>query len=391
MEMEEIIIMHLSERTKAVGESKIAKSLVVFERDSSIISLGAGEPDFPAPKNVIAAAKKWLDKGYTHYSSLQGRLDLREAIAKKVKKENKIEATPEEVIVTCGSKEAILLAMLSTADPGDEVIIPDPGYVAYRPIAKTINAIPVSLHLRENDEFNISAEMLKKVITEKTRLLVLNSPANPTGAVFKKKSLEEIADVVVEKNLTVLTDEAYEKLVYDDVRHISFASLNGMKQYTVTLQTFSKSYAMCGFRIGYAVASKDIIKEMTEFKICTTLSAPTISQLAAIEALKAEKYVQKMRREYDRRRKMVMKRLNGMPNISCIKPEGAFYVFPNITKIGMTSEQFTDFLLKEAKVLVIPGNEFGTYGGGYIRISYATAYEKIEEAMNRIEKIIGKA
>jgi aminotransferase len=379
--------MHFSERTKSIGESKIAKSLAILEHNSSIISLGAGEPDFPAPKSVITAAKKYLDKGYTHYSSLQGRLELREAIAKKVKKENKIDATPEEVIVSCGSKEAILLGMFSTLDPGDETIVPDPGYVAYAPMVKTLNAVPVSLHLKEEDEFDISVDALRKILTEKTRLLVLNSPSNPTGAVFKKKTLEEISDVVVENNLVVLT---YEKLVYDDAKHVSFASLNGMKQYTVTLQSFSKTYAMTGFRIGYAVAPKELIKEMTEFKICTTLCAPTISQLAAIEAFKCERDVQKMRKEYNRRRKMMIKRLNEMPNIHCIKPRGAFYAFPNIGEMEKGSEKFTDLLLKEAKVLVVPGTEFGKYGDSHVRMSYATAYEKIVEAMNRIEKLIGK-
>jgi aminotransferase len=339
---------------------------------------------------VIAAAKKWLSKGYTHYSPLQGRLDLRKAIAKKVKRENKIDATAEEVVVTCGSKEAILLSMLSTLDPGDEVIVPDPGYVAYKPIAKMINAVPLSLRFKEEDGFDIPLDEMKNLVTEKTRLLVLNSPCNPTGAVFKKKRLEEIADFVVEKNLTVLTDEAYEKLVYDDAKHVSFASLNGMKEYTITAQTFSKSYAMTGFRVGYAVAPEKIIREMAEFKLCTTLSAPTVSQLAAIEAFKAEGYVKKMRREYDRRRKMMVKRLNELPNVHCLKPKGAFYAFPNISELGMGCEKFSDFLLKKAKVLVVPGTEFGRYGEGYVRMSYATSYEKIKEAMDRIERAIGK-
>jgi len=382
--------MHLSERTKYIEESSAGKSLVILERDPSIISLGAGEPDFNAPKNVIAAAKKWLDRGYTHYSPFQGRLTLREAIVKKLKKENKIDATVDEVVVTCGSKEAIFLAMLSSIDLGDEAIIPDPGYSAYRPMVKTTGGIPVSVHLKEEDEFNISAEELKKVVTKKCRLLVLNSPSNPTGTVFKKKTLEEIADIVVERNLTVLTDEAYEKLVYDDAKHVSFASLNGMKEYTITLQSFSKSYAMTGFRVGYAVAPMEMIKKMSGLRFYITICSPTISQLAAIEAFKSEKYVQKMRREYDRRRRMMVKRLNEMPNISCINPKGAFYVFPNIRGFGMSSKAFSDFLLKEAKVMIIPGTEFGKYGEGYVRMSYATAYEKIEEALNRVEKTINK-
>lgn len=378
--------MRLSERTKSTKESKIEKSLAILEGKSSIISLCAGEPDFIAPRNVIAAAKKWLDMGYTHYSPFQGRVMLREAIAKKLKKENKIDAEAEEVIVTCGSKEAILLGMLSTLDPGDEVVIPDPGYVAYGPIARMISAVPLPLQMREEDGFDVSVEELKKLVSEKTKLIILNTPSNPTGVVFKRKILEEIADFVVEKNLNVLTDEAYEKLVYDDARHVSFASLKGMKEYTITTQTFSKSYAMTGFRVGYAVAPRDVIKEMSEFKICTTLCAPTISQLAAIEAFKAGKYVEMMRKEYDRRRRMVVKRLNELKNVHCIKPKGAFYAFPNISGLGMSSEKLTDFLLEKARVLVAPGTEFGNFGEGFVRLSYATAYEKIEEALTGLRK-----
>jgi aminotransferase len=381
--------MHnFADRINAVGESKIAESLKILEQDPSIISLGAGEPDFPTPNHIITAAYKMLKKGYTHYSPLQGKKELREAIAKKVKKDNKIDATSEEVIVTCGSKEAILLAMMTFVDPGDEVIVPDPSYVAYIPIVKLINGIPVSLPLREENNFEVDADVLEKLVTKKTKIVVINSPANPTGTVYSRKTLEEIADVAIDKNLMIVSDEAYEKLVYDDAKHISIGSLNGMKEHTITLQTFSKTYAMCGFRIGYAVAPKDVIKEMTEFKICTTLGAPTAFQMAAVAALTGpQACVEKMRKEYDRRRKFIVKRLNEI-GLSCIKPKGAFYAFPNISSKGMSSEQFSDFLLKKAKVLVVPGTEFGKYGEGYVRMSYATAYEKIEEALNRIEKVV---
>jgi aminotransferase len=381
--------MHIfAVRVKAAGESKIAESLKILEQDPSVISLGAGEPDFDAPKHVVEASYKMLKKGYTHYSPIQGKKELREAVAKKVKKDNKIDATPEEVVVTCGSKEAILLAMMTFIDPDDEAIIPDPGYIAYRPIVKTICGVPVSLELKEENNFEIDADNLEKIVTGKTKVLVINSPANPTGTVYSRKTLEEIADVVIDKNLMVLSDEAYEKLVYDDAKHISIGSLNGMKEHTVTLQSFSKTYAMCGFRIGYAVSTADVIKEMTEYKICTTLGAPTAFQMAAVTALTgSQACVQKMRKEYDRRRKFIVKRLNEM-GLSCIKPKGAFYAFPNISSQGMSSEQFSDFLLKKAKVIVIPGNEFGEYGEGYVRMSYATDYEKIVEAMNRIEKVL---
>jgi aminotransferase len=379
---------HFPRRVSVVGGSKIGESLKISERDPSVISLGAGEPDFAAPKHVIDAAYKMLKKGYTHYSPLQGKKELIEAVVRKVKKDNKIDATPEEVVITCGSKEAILLAMMTFMDPDDEAVIPDPGYVAYRPIVKLINGIPVSLPLKEENSFDAKADVLEKLVTEKTKVVVINSPANPTGAVYSRKTLEEIADVIIDKDLMIISDEAYEKLVYDDAKHVSIGSLNGMKEHTITLQTFSKTYAMCGFRVGYAIATEDVIKEMTEYKICTTLGAPTAFQMAAITALTgSQACVQKMRKEYDRRRKFIVKRLNEI-GLSCIKPKGAFYAFPNISSQKMKSEKFFDFLLKKAKVIVIPGDEFGKYGEGYVRMSYATAYEKIVEAMDRIEKSI---
>jgi aminotransferase len=384
--------MHrLAERVHVIEKSKIEESLVVLERHPEIISLGAGEPDFPAPKNVVEFANKMLKKGFTHYSPLQGRHELREALTKKLKKENKIDVSPDEIVITCGSKEALLLSMLTVIDKGQNVIIPDPGYVAYRPIVQLIDGIPKHLHLREEDGFAIHPEQLKKLIDEKTRAIVINTPSNPTGTVLKKKILEEIADIAVDRNLIIICDEAYEKLIYDDAKHVSIASLNGMMKHVITTQTFSKSYAMCGFRVGYAVAAADVIKEMKEFKICTTLSPPTAYQLAAVEALKnSDKYVQKMRKEYNRRRKLIVRRLNEIQKTRCIKPEGAFYTFPNIKELEMNSKEVTDFFLKKAKVLVIPGTEFGEFGEGFVRLSYATAYEKIEKAMERIDQAIRK-
>jgi len=383
--------MLLAKRVEIAKPSFVEQSLRAIEQRPDIISLGAGEPDFPAPPNVIEFVKRNLSGKYTHYSPLEGMLSLREALAKKLKKENKIEATPEEIIVTCGSKEALLLAFLTLTDPKDEVIIPDPGYLAFRPMIETIGAKAISLPLLEEENFQINIERLKKLITKKTKVIVINTPSNPLGSVLKRKVLEELADLLVEKKIFALVDEAYEKLVYDKAKHISLASLNGMKDYVITTQTFSKTYAMCGFRVGYAVAKKEIIKEMREFKVCTTISAPTISQLAAIEALRgSKKYVEKMRREYDRRRKMIVKRLNQISGFHCLKPEGAFYVFPNISSFKMKSFKFATFLLEKAKVVVIPGTEFGKYGEGYLRLSYATSYEKIEEALDRIEKAVKK-
>jgi len=384
--------MHkLAKRVNVIGTSMIEESLRITETHPEIISLGAGEPDFPAPPNVIQAAERFLEKGYTHYAPMQGRRELREALVEKLKKENKIDTDKDEIIVTCGSKEAILLSVMTLVNPKEEVIIPNPGYIGYRPIVEVLDGKAVSIPLKEDDNFEYHSEILKKLITKKTKLIIVNTPSNPTGTVFRRKTLEEIADIAVDRNLMILSDEAYEKLVYDKAKHISTASLNGMKEHVITIQTFSKTFAMCGFRVGYAVATEDIIKEMEEFKLCTTISAPTFSQLAAVEALKnSKKYVERMRREYDRRRKMLVKRLNQLPNISCIKPEGAFYAFPNVTNLKMSSKKVADFLIKKAKVVTVPGTEFGKYGEGYLRLSYATAYEKIETAMDRIERAVSK-
>lgn len=381
----------LAERVRVVGESKIGESLKIMEQPHEIISLGAGEPDFPAPPNVIKSAEKFLEKGYTHYSPLEGRHELREELVKKLKKDNKIDVNPNQIVITCGSKEAIMLSVLILVNPKEEVIIPDPGYLAYRPIVELFGGLPKSLQLKEDDKFEVHPEILKKLITKKTKLLILNSPSNPTGGVLTKKVLEEIADIAIEKELMVLSDEAYEKLVYDNFKHVSFASLNGMDDYVVTAQTFSKTYAMCGFRVGYAVANETVAEKMKELKICTTLAPPTFAQLAGIEALRNSKnYVKKMIKEYDRRRKMLITRLNQLPDVHCVKPKGAFYAFPNVKSFGMKSPKFGDFLLKKAKVITIPGTEFGKYGEGYLRLSYATGYKKIEVALDRIEKAISK-
>lgn len=383
--------LNLARRTKVIEKTKIEESLKIIESNPDIISLGAGEPDFPAPKNVVKSAEKFLERGYTHYSPPQGRHELREELVKKLKKDNKINVNPENIIITCGSKEALLLSVMTTTNPGEEVIIQDPGYVAYRPIVEVFDGVAKSLPLKEDDEFEIHPEILKKLITKKTKLLIINTPSNPTGTVFSKKTLEEIADIAVENDLTILSDEAYEKLVYDNEKHISIASLNGMEDRAITTQSFSKTFAMCGFRIGYAVANERIIKEMKEFKICTTLAAPTFGQLAAVEALRnSSEYVHYMVKEYDRRRKMIVKRLNDIPNFSCITPKGAFYAFPNIKQFKMSSDKLSDILLKKAKVATIPGTEFGKYGEGYLRLSYATAYEKIGTALNRIERYVAK-
>ncbi len=381
----------ISERYIHLPSSEFAEIMRLATEGKDIISLGPGEPDFTTPQHIIDFANEKLNKGYTHYSSPGGRTSLKKAIAKKLKKDNKFKVSPEEIIVTCGSQEALFLATLSLIDPGEKVLVPNPGFLAYISMVETVSGVPVSVPMFEKDGFEYNPDVVKKLVDKRTRILLINTPNNPTGRILKKKTLEDLADIVVDNELIIFSDEAYEKFVYDKNKHVSIGSLNGMEDNVVTFQSFSKSYAMAGWRVGYAAGPKDIIESMTRMHIYAGLCSPTISQLAAIEALEGDqKCVKEMRNEYDRRRKLIIKRFKEIPKISCLKPEGAFYAFPNIKPLKMKSTEVVNFFLKKAKVLTVPGTEFGRYGEGHIRLSYATAYEKIEEALNRIEKVIRK-
>jgi len=380
----------ISERESELPVSTIGRLLALASEDKSVISLGPGEPDFVSPANVIRAAKNGLDRGCTHYSPPAGRADLREAIAKKLKKDNRIRTDPANIVVTCGSTEAIMLVLMSTVDPGEGVIITDPGFLAYKPCVEVLNGMPISVPLVEENGFQLDLDSIRSMIVpEKTNAMIINTPMNPTGVVFTRKTLEEVADFAVENDIVVVSDEAYEKFVYDNTKHISIGSLNGMEDRVVTLQSFSKSYAMPGFRVGYAAGPPAIISAMSKLHLFTSLCAPTISQVAALEALNGPQgSVAKMLKEYDRRRKLVYRRLEAIPSIDCIEPKGAFYAFPNVKELGMKSYDLAQKMLKEAKVAVVPGTEFGTHGEGYVRISYATSYEKIEQGMDRLERFV---
>ncbi len=381
----------ISERYFYLPDSEFTEIMRMAGEKKDIISLGPGEPDFTTPKHIIEFAKRKLDEGYTHYSPPVGRSDTREAVANKLKKENKIKVDPEEIIVTCGSQEALFLGILALIDPGEKVLVPDPSFLAYIPMVETITGVPVSVPLLEKDGFEFDPDKVRQLIDKRTRILIINTPGNPTGRILKKKTLEELADIAIENNLIIFSDEAYEKFVYEKNKHISIGSLNGMKDHVVTFHSFSKTYAMPGWRVGYAAGPKELIKSMTRIHMYSALCAPTISQLAAIEALNGnQKCVEYMRREYDRRRKLIVRRIKEIPKMSCLEPEGAFYVFPNIKAMKMKSTEVVRLFLKEASVLTVPGSEFGRYGEGYIRMSYATSYEKIDEAMNRIEKVVRK-
>ncbi|MFH1972307.1 MAG: pyridoxal phosphate-dependent aminotransferase [archaeon] len=385
----------ISEREFQLPDAVIGKLLKIVNSRKDVISLGPGEPDFDTPKPILRKASKILSSykknRVTHYSSPQGTIELREAVAKKLKKFNKINVLPENIAVGCGTQELIFTSLMSVLDPSEQVIIPNPGYMGYVPAIELLNATPVSVQLKEENNFEINPDDIAKAVDKKkTRVIMLNTPSNPTGNVISKKILEEIADIAVDNDLYVFADEAYEQLIYDDRKHVSIGSLNGMKKYVLTLQTFSKSYAMCGFRVGYCAGPDELIKALCKCKDYTSICAPHFSQLLAVEALKfKDKFAIKMLKEYDRRRKMIVQRLNEM-DLKTQMPHGAFYTFSNISKYSKNSWKFSEKLLEKGKVAVIPGTEFGKFGESYIRCSFATDYKKIEKAMDKIEVFLKK-
>ncbi|MEM4700056.1 MAG: pyridoxal phosphate-dependent aminotransferase [Candidatus Nezhaarchaeales archaeon] len=382
--------MRLSERTRLIRPSGIRRLFDLAQRTPGLISLGIGEPDLDTPSHVKDAAKRALDEGYTHYTPNAGFYDLREAIAEKLRSENSIEVSPDEVIVTGGGGTgALMLAALCLIDPGDEVIIPDPGFVVYEAVVLMAGGRPVYVPVLEENEYRMLPEEVEARVTPRTKAIIVNTPSNPTGGVMEGSDLEGIAEVAIKHNLYVISDEVYEKFVYDGHRHVSLASLPGMRERTVTVNSFSKTYAMTGWRIGYAAAPKDIVDEMVKLQQFTMVHAPAASQRAALAALRGpQDFVRDMVKEYDRRRRFIVDRLNSIPGLSCLRPRGAFYLFLNIKKLGMSSEEAALRLLERAGVVTVPGSAFGPHGEGYLRISYARPIEQLSEACDRIERAV---
>ncbi len=383
--------MALSDRLNLVNPSEIRKLFDLAQGVEGLISLGIGEPDFDTPEHIKEYAKEALDKGMTHYSPNAGLMMLREAVSKKLKEQNCIDADPKnEIMILTGANQAFLMGLSTFLRDGEEVLIPGPMFVTYGPAVVLAGGKPVEVPTYENNEFRLSVDELEKYVTEKTRALIINTPNNPTGAVLTKGDLEEIADFAVEHDLIIFSDEVYEHFVYDGIKNYSIASLNGMFERTITVNGFSKTFAMTGWRLGFVAAPSWIIEKMTRFQMYNSTCPVTFVQYAAAKALEDErswKAVEEMRREYDRRRKLVWKRLNEM-GLPTLKPKGAFYIFPRIRDTGLTDHEFSELMLKEAKVAVVPGSAFGKAGEGYIRISYATAYEELKEAMDRMEKVL---
>ena len=379
----------LSEREVELPDAMIGRLQKIASESKDIISLGPGEPDFLTPKPIINFAKKSL-KDSTHYTAAEGMTELREAISKKLRKDNKIKLPKENILVSAGSQAAIFSALLSTLDPGDQVVLSNPSYLGYTPAIDLVSASPSYVKLEEEDKFEINPDEVKKAINKKkTRILILNSPANPTGNVIRKKVLEELADIAVNNDIYIFSDEAYEKIIYNKKLH-SIGSLNGMKNYVLTFQTFSKSYAMAGFRLGYAAGPKELIDAMAKTSHYITVCPPHLAQLAGINALSMNtKHIDKMVKEYQRRRDFIVKKLNDI-SLPTVNPDGAFYAFSNIQNYSKNSVNFAKKLIKDIKVAAVPGSEFGKFGEGYLRFSYATDYKLIKKAMERLEDYLKK-
>ncbi|MFC1990635.1 aminotransferase class I/II-fold pyridoxal phosphate-dependent enzyme [Chloroflexota bacterium] len=380
----------ISERVNRLSPSGIRKFFDLLASMEGVISLGVGEPDYATPWHICEAAINSLEKGYTMYTSNSGMPELRQELSRYLKDSYDVTYDPDtELLITVGVSEALDLAMRAIINTGDEVIMSDPCYVAYEPGVILAGGEPVRVPTSQESDFGLDAAEIEARITGKTRAILIGYPANPTGAVMSRDKLLEIAEVAQRHQLMVVSDEIYSRLVYG-VEHTCFASLPGMEEHTILLGGFSKAYAMTGWRVGYAAAPKEIIAAMTKIHQYTIMSAPTMAQVAAIEALRAgESSVSDMVEDYNRRRKVIVKGLCDI-GLDCFEPKGAFYAFPSIRVTGMTSEEFSEKLLIEEKVAVVPGSAFGQCGEGYVRCCYATSLAELEEALTRMKRFVRK-
>ena len=378
----------LSDKIVTIKPSGIRKFFDIVSEMDDAISLGVGEPDFDTPWHIRDEGIYSLEKGRTFYTSNAGLKELKIEICRYLNRRHGLEYDyRNQVIVTVGGSEAIDIALRAMINPGDEVLIPQPSYVSYEPCAVLADAVPVIINLKAENEFRLTAQELRDAVTDKTKVLILPFPNNPTGAIMERKDLEEIAEVIREKDLFVISDEIYSELTYKE-EHVSIAQIPGMQERTILINGFSKAYAMTGWRLGYACGPEEIITQMIKIHQFAIMCAPSTSQYAGVEALKnGDEDVAQMREEYNGRRRYLLHRFKEM-GLSCFEPFGAFYVFPCISEFGMTSEQFATELLNTEKLAVVPGTAFGDCGEGFIRISYAYSLENLKEAMNRMEAFI---
>ena len=379
---------YVSQRVQSVPPSGIRRFFDIAATMKNVISLGIGEPDFVTPAPILQAGMASLQRGETAYTSNSGTYELRAALAAHLKALYGLDYDVEhELLITVGVSEALYLALTAVLDPGDEVIVPEPCFVAYTPEVVFAGGVPVTIPTRVEDNFQATSETIERYVTPRTKALLIGYPNNPTGAVMTRAELLEIAAVAKAHDLLVISDEIYDRLVYG-IEHVCVASLPGMRERTITLGGFSKNYAMTGWRLGYASGPAELVGAMRKVHQYTIMSAPTTAQAAGLEALaRGEEHVQAMVSEYDRRRRLLVGGLNTL-GLDCFEPRGAFYAFPSVARSGMDDNTFAEALLQEDEVAVVPGSAFGPSGQGFVRMCYATAYEKIEEALNRMERFM---
>ncbi|MEM3421241.1 MAG: pyridoxal phosphate-dependent aminotransferase [Candidatus Hadarchaeum sp.] len=375
-----------AERLKFIKPSAIRRMIDLSAGMKDVIHLEQGEPDFITPKHILDAAKKAMDEGYTHYTQTQGMLELREAVSEKLSRENGIDVDPKtEVVIVSGTQETMAIAALAFLNPGDRALVLEPYYPAYFEDTLIAGAVPVPVPLNEEENYRVNQEELEKRIDSRTKLIWICSPSNPTGHVFTREDLEIIVEVAKKHDLLIFSDEIYEKLTYDNAKHISIGSLPGAEDRTITVNGFSKAYAMTGWRIGYAAAKGALAREINKLHYYLVLCPSSVAQKAALAALTGpQDCVEKMRQEYERRRKAVLKELEKLPGISYVRPKGAFYVFPDFSRWGKNDENLAKELLNKTHVCTAPGSGFGESGRGHLRISYSAPYEQVVTGISRI-------
>jgi len=384
-----------ADRMKTLGTETafevLAKAKALEKQGKSIVHLEIGEPDFDTPRNIKDAAIKALNAGYTHYTPSAGMPELRQAVADYISRTRKLDVKPEEVVITPGAKPIMFFSILALVNPGEEVLYPNPGFPIYESMINFVGAKAVPIPLKEENEFSLDPEYVKKHVTKKTRMIILNSPENPTGGVVTREQLKVIADCIKDRDdVFVLSDEIYSRLIYEG-KDESITQFSGMKDKTILLDGFSKTYAMTGWRLGYGVMRKDLAQKVAQLMTNSNSCTAAFTQLAGVEALTgSQKEPERMVEEFKKRREVIVKGLNEIKDITCKKPHGAFYVFPNITGTGMDSRKLSDYLLYNAGVAVLSGTSFGTFGEGYLRISFANSIENIKKALERIEKSLKK-
>jgi len=386
--------MRLAERMSRLGTETafevLAKARKLEAKGKNIIHLEIGEPDFDTPRNVVDAGIQALNDGYTHYNPSAGLPEFREVIAKEISETRGINVTPDQVVVTPGAKPIMFFCIMALANEGDEVIYPNPGFPIYESVINFIGAKAVPIQLREENDFRLDTDELKALVTDKTKMIIINSPQNPTGGILTKEDLKVIADIALSKDIVVLSDEIYSRIIYEGSHH-SISSFPGMQERTIILDGFSKTYAMTGWRLGYGVMREDLAVLIAKLQTNSNSCTATFTQRAGIEAMTGpQDEVERMGAEIKRRRDVIVEGLNAIPRVSCKTPKGAFYVFPNVKEIGWEVRKLSDYILNEAGVAVLFGTSFGKFGEGYIRLSYANSVENIKEGLSRMERGLQK-